>query len=420
MKCVLPPCAQPDCSVTHPHGVTWRSLALPIRRASGKWWRSPAITLQRADALDRVLDALRWQPAAVPALADGAFGPYCCTMGSIISEWAEWAGRRAASLRLRPWRLFCVALWMAPVLGAAQSIDCSRPPAGSIEVMVCADEGLMALDREMAAIYAAALKKAVRERPPMLKAEQRGWIKGRNDCWKAEDRRACVVDAYARRKVELQARYRLVSASAPVRFVCGDSPADEVTVTHFRTEPPVLIAERGDQSSLMSLVPSASGSRYVGRNESLWEHQGEASIVWGYQAPEMRCRLAGGRIDGPLARTAWQLIAIRSMDDAQGTFRMAHPERFSLQFAVDGRARVRLDCNRGSATWAATPSADVASGALLLGPVAMTRRACAKDSPGARVLRDLRNVRSYLLKDGRLFLSLMADGGILEWAPATP
>jgi hypothetical protein len=35
---------------------------------------------------------------------------------------------------------------------------------------------------------------------------------------------------------------------------------------------------------------SASGSRYVGRNESFWEHQGEARIVWGYQAPEMVCR----------------------------------------------------------------------------------------------------------------------------------
>ncbi|MCU0812246.1 MAG: hypothetical protein MUE59_14660, partial [Thiobacillaceae bacterium] len=31
--------------------------------------------------------------------------------------------------------------------------------------------------------------------------------------------------------------------------------------------------------------------------------------------------------------------------------------------------------------------------------------------------RDLAHVRSYLLKDGKLYLSLMADGGIYEWAP---
>jgi hypothetical protein len=34
-----------------------------------------------------------------------------------------------------------------------------------------------------------------------------------------------------------------------------------------------------------------------------------------------------------------------------------------------------------------------------------------------RVARDLAHVRSYLLKDGKLYLSLMADGGIYEWAP---
>ncbi|MBW2435439.1 MAG: MliC family protein, partial [Deltaproteobacteria bacterium] len=39
----------------------------------------------------------------------------------------------------------------------------------------------------------------------------------------------------------------------------------------------------------MYLEPSGSGTRYQGRNESFWEHQGEASIVWGYGSPEMRC-----------------------------------------------------------------------------------------------------------------------------------
>ena len=32
-----------------------------------------------------------------------------------------------------------------------------------------------------------------------------------------------------------------------------------------------------------------------------------------------------------------------------------------------------------------------------------------------KVARDLGQVRSYLLKGGKLFLSLMADGGIYEW-----
>jgi para-nitrobenzyl esterase len=32
-------------------------------------------------------------------------------------------------------------------------------------------------------------------------------------------------------------------------------------------------------------------------------------------------------------------------------------------------------------------------------------------------VQQLPNVRSYLIKDGRLFLSLMADGGIYELEP---
>ena len=28
-----------------------------------------------------------------------------------------------------------------------------------------------------------------------------------------------------------------------------------------------------------------------GRNETLWEHQGEAAITWGYDTPEMHCEV---------------------------------------------------------------------------------------------------------------------------------
>lgn len=34
------------------------------------------------------------------------------------------------------------------------------------------------------------------------------------------------------------------------------------------------------------------------------------------------------------------------------------------------------------------------------------------------MMRQLPFVRSYLLRDGQLHLSLMADGGILSWMPA--
>jgi len=177
-----------------------------------------------------------------------------------------------------------------PVHGPAFS--CAKVEPESIPAMVCGDQELSALDRKMADVYAAAAKKATNEHPPVLKAEQRGWIKGRDDCWKAADERACVHDEYMRRIAELQARYRLVPGTGPVRFTCDGDPRNEVVVTFFQTEPPTLIAERGDEVSLMYLQPSASGTRYQGRNESFWEHEGEARITWGYGAPERRCAKA--------------------------------------------------------------------------------------------------------------------------------
>ncbi|HQR20914.1 MAG TPA: MliC family protein [Burkholderiaceae bacterium] len=180
----------------------------------------------------------------------------------------------------------------APVAPAqGPTFDCRMVKADSIEAMICADPDLSALDRTLAGVYAAATSKARSEHPPVLRAEQRGWVKGRNDCWKSSDARGCVRDEYVRRIAELQARYRLVPSRGPFRFACDGNPANEVVVTYFATEPSTLIAERGDSVSLMFQQVAASGAKYQGRNESFWEHQGVATIVWGYGAPEMRCTL---------------------------------------------------------------------------------------------------------------------------------
>ena len=175
------------------------------------------------------------------------------------------------------------------VKATAPSFDCHNVKSGSIEATICDDEVLSVIDRKLAGVYAAALKKAENQRPFLLKAEQRGWIKGRNECWKAADRRGCVRNEYQRRIAELQARFRLVSDSGPVSFICDGNQANEVVVTFFRTDPPTLIAEHGDSVSLMYLQPSGSGSKYQGRNESFWEHQGQASISLGFAASEMKC-----------------------------------------------------------------------------------------------------------------------------------
>ncbi|MCP5283543.1 MAG: META domain-containing protein [Burkholderiaceae bacterium] len=131
-------------------------------------------------------------------------------------------------------------------------------------------------------------------------------------------------------------------------------------------------------------------------------------------------RATTATVDPPatLIGTQWQLVALQSMDDAQGTTRPADPAAYTLHLGPDGRATLRVDCNRAMGTWQATAGADGRSGALQFGPLAGTRAMCPPDSLAPRLMRELPFVRSYLMRDGQLHLSLMADGGILSWMPA--
>ena len=120
---------------------------------------------------------------------------------------------------------------------------------------------------------------------------------------------------------------------------------------------------------------------------------------------------------GQLAGTEWRLAGIQSMDDAIGTVRPDDPSLYTLRLNADGTAALRLNCNRATGTWAAEASADASNGRFTFGPLAATSALCPPPSLDEKVAAQLGYVRSYLLKDGRLYLSLMADGGILEWEP---
>lgn len=168
--------------------------------------------------------------------------------------------------------------------------SCNDALQGSIEFVICDNAAIAELDNTINEVYQQALSKTDSSGESSLRATQRGWIKGRDECWKSKDQVQCVEDAYQQRIAELQAWYQLVDSRGPFQFICENDPANEFIVTFFQTDPATLIAERGDQSSLMYSVPSGSGTKYRGRNEVFWEHQGEAKIQWGYQAPELTCR----------------------------------------------------------------------------------------------------------------------------------
>lgn len=111
-----------------------------------------------------------------------------------------------------------------------------------------------------------------------------------------------------------------------------------------------------------------------------------------------------------LAGTSWQLVKITGSD--RKSVAPDDPSKYTLSFEPDGGVVARIDCNRGRASWKSE-----APGQLVLGPLALTRMMCAEGSMHDRVAADWGAVRSYAIRDGHLYLSLMADGGSYEYEP---
>ena len=85
------------------------------------------------------------------------------------------------------------------------SFDCAKA-SHEVEELICKDAELADLDRSLADLYGVVLKNSSSSEQKTLKAEQRGWVKGRNDCWKSSDQRGCVKREYETRINELKDR----------------------------------------------------------------------------------------------------------------------------------------------------------------------------------------------------------------------
>jgi para-nitrobenzyl esterase len=111
-----------------------------------------------------------------------------------------------------------------------------------------------------------------------------------------------------------------------------------------------------------------------------------------------------------LTGTSWQLVAFQGSDDT--TLTPDEKAKYTIAFASEGRVSVRLDCNRGRGTWKSA-----GANQLEFGPLALTRALCPPGSLHDRIVKHWEFVRSYIIKDGHLYLALMADGGIYEFEP---
>jgi uncharacterized protein len=187
-----------------------------------------------------------------------------------------------------------VAIAIGPPLAAraeGPTFDCAKAQ-GEVEKLICSDASLAALDRRLDAVYRPATAKAKGALATRLREEQRGWVKGRNDCWKARGQqnwitatwtvdtvKACVDAQYRLRSSELQAVWQLLPPKT-VSYACRDNPAHEVVANFFATDPASIRLERGDRTKTLWRVGDAGAGRYEGQNVSLVRQGSELKIGW--------------------------------------------------------------------------------------------------------------------------------------------
>jgi uncharacterized protein len=180
-------------------------------------------------------------------------------------------------------------------LATSPSFDCKHAE-GQTEQLICKDETLARLDRETTRLYGLALDahSLPAAQKKTLLAEQRGWIKGRNDCWKSADGKACATNSYLQRIYELRHAYAGARTQddkgisrGPFDIRCPGVAA-VIAGTFVQTEPGFAYLRWLDQQLMLRQTPAASGARYAATT-----NDGEA-MFWD-KGPDAQLELPGKR-----------------------------------------------------------------------------------------------------------------------------
>jgi len=205
--------------------------------------------------------------------------------------------------------------------------------------------------------------------------------------------------------------------------------ADEITaavkagyLVRTRSDADTREAREGDYARMRAAF--ASGAQIISTDYYLPEARfghgfhvrfPDASFVRCNPVLKPECELRGSGA-AALAGSRWQLVDFLSMDDAIGRIVPPPEARYTLSFEADGTVSMQLNCNRGRSTWQAVPGEGGSSGQFVFGAVASTRALCPPPNMDAQLTRDLKFVRSFVMQDGRLYLSLYADGGTYQFS----
>jgi uncharacterized protein len=148
------------------------------------------------------------------------------------------------------------------IVEAAPSFDCSGVRPGSTEELICKDAELSALDREMDRLYRKIKAQTAEKDFQTVQAYQRGWLKGRNESWKASDPRQFVFDAYQEGIAVLSVQAGEVMAPKPVSYECTGGEFERLVASFYDTTPPVGVFTR---------TPGGDWPQYIATG---WQDQG--------------------------------------------------------------------------------------------------------------------------------------------------
>ena len=128
-------------------------------------------------------------------------------------------------------------------------------------------------------------------------------------------------------------------------------------------------------------VRTGSGARFAADGVSVWNKGNDVLFERG--SAKLNCTVAGSELVG----SNWRLVEFQSSDDKIGIVKPDDPAKYTLALGADGRAAMRLNCNRGTGPWSShASSAD--SGSFSLGPLAVTRALCPPPSLDERIAGD--------------------------------
>jgi len=117
------------------------------------------------------------------------------------------------------------------------------------------------------------------------------------------------------------------------------------------------------------------------------------------------CNVTGSGLVGP----TWRVTAVTTTVPAwQGVVPAADQLRYAIDFANDGTAAIKADCNQVTATYTTSPG-----GSITIVPGASTLAMCPEDSMGPQFVEALSTVSTYSI-DGSDLTLYQPDDSRLE------